>query len=81
LLVGFGIKSHDDAMRMSQHTDGFIVGSALIETVEQLWDEPTRDASARLNGVERFVRTLTQGPASPDSNDAESRPSVSLSSS
>jgi tryptophan synthase alpha chain len=63
LLVGFGIKSHDDAMRMSQHTDGFIVGSALIEHVEQLWDDGALDAAARIDGVERFVHTLTRGSA------------------
>jgi tryptophan synthase alpha chain len=63
LLVGFGIKSHDDAMRMSQHTDGFIVGSALIEAVERLWDDDTLDAAARIDGVERFVHALTHGSA------------------
>lgn len=66
LLVGFGIKSHDDAMRMSQHTDGFIVGSALIEHVEQLWDDASLDAAARIDGVERFVHTLTHGSGAGD---------------
>lgn len=32
-LVGFGIKSHDDAMKISEGLDGFIVGSALIENI------------------------------------------------
>ena len=32
-LVGFGIKNHDDAMKISEGLDGFIVGSALIETI------------------------------------------------
>lgn len=32
-LVGFGIKNHDDAMKISAGLDGFIVGSALIETI------------------------------------------------
>jgi tryptophan synthase alpha chain len=32
-LVGFGIKNHDDAMKISKGLDGFIVGSALIETI------------------------------------------------
>ncbi len=61
LLVGFGIKAHDDAMRMSQHTDGFIVGSALIEAVERLWDDESLDAAVRIDGVERFVHALTHG--------------------
>ncbi len=62
LLVGFGIKSHEDAMRMSQHTDGFIVGSALIEEVERLWDDSAHSAAERLDAVAQFVRALTQGP-------------------
>ncbi|HKL14188.1 MAG TPA: tryptophan synthase subunit alpha [Balneolaceae bacterium] len=32
-LVGFGIKNHNDAMKISDGLDGFIVGSALIETI------------------------------------------------
>lgn len=61
LLVGFGIKSHDDAMRLSAHTDGFIVGSALINEVEHLWDETTLARSDRLDRVEQFVHALKYG--------------------
>ncbi|MEX0646510.1 MAG: tryptophan synthase subunit alpha [Balneolaceae bacterium] len=32
-LVGFGIKNHKDAMAISNEVDGFIVGSALIDTI------------------------------------------------
>lgn len=32
-LVGFGIKNHHDAMKISDDLDGFIVGSALIENI------------------------------------------------
>lgn len=32
-LVGFGIKNHDDAQVISKEVDGFIVGSALIDTI------------------------------------------------
>jgi tryptophan synthase alpha chain len=32
-LVGFGIKNHNDAMKISEELDGFIVGSALIENI------------------------------------------------
>lgn len=32
-LVGFGIKNHDDAMKISKELSGFIVGSALIEVI------------------------------------------------
>jgi tryptophan synthase alpha chain len=61
VLVGFGIKTHDDAMRLSRHTDGFIVGSALINRVEELWDDSSLSPTARLDAVEQFVRELKQG--------------------
>lgn len=61
LLVGFGIKTHEDAARLSRHTDGFVVGSALIERVEQLWDDETLSREERLRGVSEFVRTLKHG--------------------
>ena len=64
LLVGFGIKSHEDAMRLSTHTDGFIVGSALINAVEQLWEETSLPLAERLERIERFVRTLKHGTGS-----------------
>ncbi|MDZ7715351.1 MAG: tryptophan synthase subunit alpha [Balneolaceae bacterium] len=32
-LVGFGIKSHEDAQKIAAEVQGFIVGSALIETI------------------------------------------------
>jgi len=61
LLVGFGIKSHEDAMRLSRHTDGFIVGSALINHVDALWDDESLSTAERMSSVERFARTLKQG--------------------
>lgn len=38
-LVGFGIKNHEDAQQISSRADGFIVGSALIETIRTTWPE------------------------------------------
>lgn len=61
LLVGFGIKTHEDAMRLSQHTDGFIVGSALINRVDALWDEETVPQGERLQQLEQFTRHLKYG--------------------
>jgi len=63
LLVGFGIKTHEDAMRLSRHTDGFIVGSALINHVADLWDESSAPMDERLASVEQFARRLKHGPA------------------
>lgn len=34
-LVGFGIKNHEDAQVISKDLDGFIVGSALIDTIKK----------------------------------------------
>ena len=61
LMVGFGITSHEDATRLSQSTDGFIVGSALIRQVEALWDDDALDRETRLNQVRRFVHSLKHG--------------------
>lgn len=61
LLVGFGIKTHEDAMRLSRHTDGYIVGSALINRVEALWEDPDRSDTERLHAVEAFARHLKTG--------------------
>ncbi|HLR25193.1 MAG TPA: tryptophan synthase subunit alpha [Fodinibius sp.] len=40
-MVGFGIKSHEDARRTAADMDGFIVGSALINTIRQHY--PNKD--------------------------------------
>jgi len=34
-MVGFGIKNHRDAIAISEKVDGFIVGSALIDTIRK----------------------------------------------
>ncbi len=60
LMVGFGIQSSKDAQRLSQHTDGFIVGSAVIKEIERLWNSqeiPLHDRGASLT---QFVRSLKQ---------------------
>ncbi|PEN12889.1 tryptophan synthase subunit alpha [Longibacter salinarum] len=61
LLVGFGIKTHEDAMELSQHTDGFIVGSALINHCADLWDAPSLSDEERLASVRSFARKLKYG--------------------
>lgn len=40
VLVGFGIKSHKDAMEISAGLQGFIVGSALIDFIRNCADQP-----------------------------------------
>ncbi len=36
VLIGFGISSHEDAVRISERADGFVVGSALINNIRKL---------------------------------------------
>jgi len=62
LLVGFGIDRHDLGITLSRHTDGFIVGSALIRTIEQLWEQPALSEIDRLTEVARFAAELKFGP-------------------
>ena len=39
-LVGFGIRNHKDAVTISAKLDGFIVGSALIDTIRNRYPDP-----------------------------------------
>ena len=61
LMVGFGIQTHADAARLATHTDGFIVGSALIRTAERAWDDPDLTDSARLARIADWARALKTG--------------------
>ncbi len=61
LMVGFGIKSFEDAMRLSEHTDGFIVGSAVIKLLEKLWQDASLTDEARLSQLQAFVQQLKHG--------------------
>jgi tryptophan synthase alpha chain len=55
-MVGFGIKSHEDAQRIAAEVDGFIVGSALIDTIREHYpDDGWQDE------VFAFVRELKYG--------------------
>ncbi|HEX8385529.1 MAG TPA: tryptophan synthase subunit alpha, partial [Rubricoccaceae bacterium] len=58
LLVGFGVRTPEDAARLAPHVDGVIVGSALIEHVERLWDGPPLSTSARLGAVAEWTRAM-----------------------
>ncbi len=55
-MIGFGIKSHEDARSVAKEADGFIVGSALIETIRNHYpDEGWKEQ------VFAFVRRLKYG--------------------
>lgn len=55
-MIGFGIKSHDDAQRIAAGADGFIVGSALINTIREYY--PGTEWKEK---VFAFVNTLKYG--------------------
>ncbi len=57
-LVGFGIKSYEDAKIISKEVDGFIVGSALIDTIKQEYPN-----EGWKENVFSFVRKLKYGKA------------------
>jgi len=63
LLVGFGIDRHELARELCRHTDGFIVGSALIRRIEALWNDNGLSLDERLREVADFARGLKHGPA------------------
>lgn len=55
-MVGFGIKSHEDAQRIAADMDGFIVGSAFIDTIREYYpQEGWKDEAFA------FVRSLKYG--------------------
>jgi tryptophan synthase alpha chain len=39
VMIGFGIKNHENAMNISRKVDGFIVGSALIDNIKSNYPE------------------------------------------
>lgn len=55
-MVGFGIKSYDDAQRIAAEMDGFIVGSALIETIRKYYPR-----NGWREEVFAFVKSLKYG--------------------
>lgn len=55
-MVGFGIKSYEDARRIAEDMDGFIVGSALIDTIRKHY--PGREWKDK---VFAFVHSLKYG--------------------
>ena len=61
LLVGFGIRTPADAARLAPHADGVIVGSALIEHAERLWDDPALTSAARRASVTHWAHALRRG--------------------
>lgn len=56
VMIGFGIKTHEDAMKISSGASGFIVGSALIDCIRKNYPNP-----GWKENVIKFVRDLKYG--------------------
>ena len=55
-LIGFGIQSHDDAMKIADKVEGYIVGSALIKTIKAHYPE-----GEWMDKTISFVKSLKYG--------------------
>lgn len=55
-MIGFGIKSHEDAQNIAREADGFIVGSALIDTIRKNYPE-----EGWKDRVFEFVKSMKYG--------------------
>jgi len=63
IAVGFGISKKEQVDQLSPHCDGIIVGSAIVQLIEQL-GEDLKDQSRRpkaLEEIKKFVQTLMSG--------------------
>lgn len=56
VVIGFGIKNHEDAIRISRKADGFIVGSALIDVIRKSYP-----GKRWMDSVASFVSELKYG--------------------
>jgi tryptophan synthase alpha chain len=56
VMIGFGIRNHENAMAISERVDGFIVGSALIDQIRQSFPE-----NGWRDSLFEFVRVLKSG--------------------
>lgn len=65
VLVGFGIQTHDDARRISERTDGFVVGSALINAIRRHYPD-----SQWLDKVLNEMKILKYGKQASSADDA-----------
>jgi len=61
LLVGFGIDSHEKAQELSASVDGFIVGSAVIRKIEELWSDEDKAKDEKLTELGKFIHLLKYG--------------------
>lgn len=56
VLIGFGIKTHEDAMQISERVEGFVVGSAVINCIRRHYPNPDW-----VTKTTEFVKQLSSG--------------------
>jgi tryptophan synthase alpha chain len=61
VVVGFGVKTGDHAAAIAQGADGVVVGSALVNAVQQSLDREGRATSRTVEAVTTLVRDLAEG--------------------
>jgi tryptophan synthase alpha chain len=74
VVVGFGIRTAADVVQIAQNVDGFVVGSALVSVIEELWADATISRSDRLDTLRSFAASLRpdgRGPALKDTRPAD----------
>jgi len=64
IFVGFGIRTAEHARRIGQIADGVIVGSALVECIENAVDEA--EAKKKMIALAATLREALDQPASKD---------------
>ena len=61
VVVGFGVKTGAHAAAIAQGADGVVVGSALVNAVQQSLDGEARATSRTVEAVTTLVRDLAEG--------------------
>jgi tryptophan synthase alpha chain len=61
IVVGFGVKTAQDAAQIAQGADGVVIGSALVEAVRRSLDPHGQATPQTVNAVHDLVRSLRAG--------------------
>jgi len=61
VVVGFGVKSPDQAEVIGRDADGVVVGSALVDAVRRSLDADNRATSETVSVVTRLVADIAAG--------------------
>lgn len=61
IAAGFGIKTAEHAQAVAKHTDGIVVGSAIVDLVKANLDENGNPDASLVETVHEFVRDIANG--------------------